>query len=435
MVSWVGPSVFAGQSVGGLVAFLPESFAIGALSVVNTFVSQNLGARRDRRCGQYAWSGAIMVAAFMVLVLPLAAFGRQIFAAIGHSPAVQTNEVLYFRYMILSMPVTLSISVLEQFFYGIHRPRVVFAAAIAANALNIVGDYVLIFGKLGLPALGLRGAAIATMSCWGVQLTILASVFLSGRMHARYATRNARAARLWQCKDIVRIGWPAGLNFIIDIACWNVFTVFLVGRFGTGQLAAANVAARYISLSFMPAVGISVAATALVGRYVGEGRLHLARLRVRTAAVAAVIYMGVCGAAFLAFRHNLIGAFVNIGDQRAAAEGIDLSSIVTYGGRIMVCAAVFQMFDAIGIVYTGALRGAGDTRWPLVVSGVMAVVMLVGGATAMVLLLPQLQSLGPYLAATAYIIALGGVMFWRFRSGTWEKIDLLGDPAAHAGEE
>jgi MATE family multidrug resistance protein len=100
--------------------------------------------------------------------------------------------------------------------------------------------------------------------------------------------------------------------------------------------------------------------------------------------------------------------------------------IVRIGGNVMICAAAFQLFDALGIVYIGALRGAGDTRWPMAVSIACSWAVFVGGGIAVVNLLPQLTSLGPWLAASGYIILLGALLAWRFESGAWRRIDLLG---------
>ena len=110
------------------------------------------------------------------------------------------------------------------------------------------------------------------------------------------------------------------------------------------------------------------------------------------------------------------------------------ADILRIGATVMICAAVFQCFDAVGIVFAGALRGAGDTFWPMVITFVMAWTMVIGGGAAMIRWMPQLQSIGPWIAASAYVIVLGLVMAWRFESGAWRKIDLLGrrPPAAVA---
>jgi len=429
MVAHLGPAIFSAQAIGGLVAFVPESFSIGALGVVNTYVSQNLGAGRQRRCGQYAWAGLAIAMLLSVLFMPLAAVARPLFAAIGHAADVQPMEILYFRYMILAVPLTMSVRVLEAFFYGLHRPIIVVATSLLANLLNVVGNYVLIFGKLGFPEMGLEGAAVASVASWLVQLAILLSVFLSHRIHRRFGTRMVRAVRLRQCKDILRIGWPAGMRFFIDLFTWTIFTANLIGRFGTAHLAAATAAVRYMTLSFMPAVGIGIATTAIVGRYIGRGQPDIARKRAHTATITAIAYMGACALAFLLFRHPMVRLFTKISSD-AATSGLEAEKIVRIGGRIMVCAAVFQVFDAVGVVFSGALRGAGDTRWPMVITACLSIVVLVGGGTAMVLFLPELESLGPYIAATAYVIVLGLVMAWRFESGAWRRINLLGPRAA-----
>lgn len=122
----------------------------------------------------------------------------------------------------------------------------------------------------------------------------------------------------------------------------------------------------------------------------------------------------------MVFRHSLIGVSVggDVNPERAA-------EIARIGGSLLVCAAVFQMADAVGIIYTGALRGAGDTRWPGIVRMIYSWVFIVGGGLAMVRLLPALTSIGPWIASAVYIIALGITMGRRFEGGRWRSIRLL----------
>ena len=424
MVARTGQAAFIGQGVGALVAFVPEAFSIGIIGVINTFVSQNLGAGRSRRCGQYAWAGLGICGILSAIFLPLFFLAKPLFSLINHAADVQINEVLYFRYMILAMPLTMSIRALESFFYGLHKPRVVVTISIFANAVNVVGNYVLIFGKFGMPAMGLKGAAIATVASWSLQFTILLIVFLSRNTHLRFGTRFVRAVRFSHFRDIFRVGWPAGISFFIDLTTWTVFTTLLVGHFGKTHLAAAQAAARYMTLSFMPAIGMSIATTALVGRYIGMGRRDLARKRAHCALRITMIYMGVCALIFFFFRHWLIGLFAHHNPVGLDKE-VAMQEMIVVGGRIMICAAVFQLFDACNIIFNGALRGAGDTRWPMVVMFMLSTVVLVGGGTAMVIYLPQLKSLGPYIAATAWVVLLAPILTWRFESGAWRKINLL----------
>jgi MATE family multidrug resistance protein len=179
---------------------------------------------------------------------------------------------------------------------------------------------------------------------------------------------------------------------------------------------------RYEQLAFMPAIGISIAATALVGRYIGEKKPHLAQRRVYAALVLAVGYMGLCGLSFWFWRQGLIRFYLTLDQPSDAAL---VGQIVRVGGWVLIIGAIFQVFDATGIIFIGALRGAGDTLWPMVVSAVLNLSIILGGGYLMLHLFPRLESLGVWMACAAYVIILGVVMLARFRAGKWRRINLL----------
>ena len=428
MVSELGPEPLAAQLTAGMLAFVFESFIMGMLTTVNTYVSQNLGAGRRERCGQYARAGLLLAIGMSALSLPLIFLSEPLFDVLGHSDKLRPLEAMYFRYMIVTIVFGQSAVVLARFFYGIHRPGIVFLAAVIANTFNVGANYVLIFGKLGFPAMGLEGAAIGTLAGTALELLVLLALFLGPRMHALYATR--RRTVLWsQCREILALGWPAGTQFASDLLSWGVMTTVLIGRFGSDHLAAHTATVRFISLSFMPAIGIGNACTALVGRYIGKGRPDLAKKRAHAGLILAMAYMGFCGLALFVFRHPFVGFFVKVTPDEAttAAEAARrAATIVHLGGRIMVCAAVFQLFDAANIVYIGALRGAGDTRMPMIMTVILSWSLVVGGGVLAVHVAPWLTSQGPWIAASAFVILLAMAMAWRFESGAWREIELLG---------
>jgi len=414
MVSKVGAAPFSAQFLAGMSAFVPEAMILGLLTVVNTYVSQNLGAGRYKRAGQYAWAGMVVAFAAAVLISTLWFFSDAMFSTIGHEE--WALESMYFKYMIVAILVTLPTRVLEQFFFGVHRPRIVLLASVLTNVLNIGINYVLIFGKLGMPAMGLQGAAIGSVTAWAVQFLILLAIFLSPALHRKFATRMVKATRWRHCKDILRVGWPAGVQLCNDMLSWSVCVAVLAGSFGVAHRAATTIAMRYIGLAFMPAVGIGIATTALVGRYIGHGQPDIARKRAHQGVITAMVWMGMCGAAFWIFRYPMARFF-------ATTDQAD--EIVRIGVQIMICAAIFQLSDAVSIVYIGALRGSGDTKWPMFVTLILSWCIIVGGGIVAVTLLPQLESLGPWIAASIYVIVMGAAMAWRFESGAWRKIDLL----------
>jgi MATE family multidrug resistance protein len=141
----------------------------------------------------------------------------------------------------------------------------------------------------------------------------------------------------------------------------------------------------------------------------------------------AVLWMGACALGFVLFRHELTNVFI---DADTAAESA--ARIRAIGAGIFVCAAIFQLLDAVGIVYTGALRGAGDTLFAGIATVVLSWVVIIGGGIVMTRVAPQLESIGPWLAATAYIVLLGIVLAIRFERGGWRKLHLMHDAAAES---
>jgi len=346
-----------------------------------------------------------------------------------HGVKAAALETMYFRYMLLCLIPMLLSKVLEQFFFGLGRSNVVLVSSFLANAFNIFANWVLIYGHWGFPAMGLKGAAVGTVLGTLVMLGVLATVFFSRRSHERYATRRPRDMKLRECGEILRIGWPAGVQFCADVLAWGMITAYLIGKnFGMDHLAANTTAIRYMAISFMPAVGIGIATTALVGRYIGEARPDLALRRVRAGLIAAVGYMGLCGLGFFLFRHELVRFYISVvptQDNTAAQIAARIDQITYIGGRLLLCAAIFQVFDAVAIIYNGALRGAGDTFWPMITTILLCWVFQVGGGFTIVYAFPGLESLGPWISASAFIVMLAVVFCWRFESGSWRKIDLL----------
>ncbi|MHC4717553.1 MAG: MATE family efflux transporter [Planctomycetota bacterium] len=434
----VGYDALSAHFVSAILSFLPAAVAMGTLSVVNTFVSQNLGAGRGRRCGQYAWHGLYLAVLLALLALPLAAVGPKLFAGLSAliarwggqaaAPKELALQTMYFRYMIVGMPLMLMGRSMGQFFFGIHRPWVVMVIILLAVGVNVGANYVLITGAGPFPPLGLEGAAIGTIIAWAFGLVLALGWFLRGEYDRQFRTRSGWRFRVRFCRDILRVGWPAGMHFGLDIMAWSIFNSVLVAYFGPIHKAASAAAVRYMHVSFMPTVGIGIACTALVGRYIGRGRPDLARRRARASVGIAVVYMGLCGVAFWLFRYPLIETFIRwqVGGPGVAHGAAVQDEIIRIGSMVLICAAVFQCFDAVGIVFAGALRGAGDTFWPMVITFVMAWTIIVGGGAAMIRWLPQLQSIGPWVAASVYVIILGMVMAWRFECGAWQRIDLLG---------
>jgi MATE family multidrug resistance protein len=423
LVSRIGPDpVYVGaQGNGGLAAFVPIAIAMGVLTIINTYVSQNMGAGKPERGPAYAWNGLWMAAAFWLVVLvPYGFLLPTIFAKAGLDPRQAELATVYGQISVFGSILTMATRAIAQFFYGMHRASVVLVAGVAANVINLGLNYVLIFGKLGLPAMGIAGSATGTVIATAVELSIPMTVFLGPRLNGLYCTRAAWRLSWPHVRDLVRLGWPAGVMFGNEMVCWSYFMVHLVSQFGKHHATAGWIAHQYMQMSFMPAVGISVACTALVGKYMGMRRPDLAARRAWLGLTVAMIYMGICGVLFVVLRRPMIALFVS-----GETPEVDRAELIRVGSLFLLATATFQLFDAVAMTTSGSLRGAGDTVVPGIATVILSWGIIVGGGKAMTRFAPGLASLGPWMAASAYIIVLSLFLAARFVSGRWKSIRLV----------
>jgi MATE family multidrug resistance protein len=432
MVSVLGPTEVAAQGNGGMWSWVAISIAFGKLTLVNTLVSQRVGAGRTDEIARYGWAGLWVAFGYWLLVLVPFAFAiGPLFAAMGHDGALLDMETRYAQALLLAGIVTVGAKAMSNFFFGLQRPKVVTVAAIAGNITNVLCNYLFIYGERGLPELGLPGvpgapaygvlgAAIGTIIGTAVELAVPLVVFFSRGLEREFAVSRAWRPHWPAIRDVLRLGWPAGLQFGNEMVCWAIFMTVLAGGFGSAHMTAGWAAMRFVHISFMPAVGLSTAATSLVGKHIGEGDLARAARSAHASVTIAVLWMTLCATVFIVFRNELTGVFVD-----ADAPADLAAQIRAIGAEIFICAAVFQTLDAVGIVYTGALRGAGDTVVPGVATVVLSWLVIVLGGWAMTVWFPALEATGPWIAATAYIAILGVFVAIRFERGGWRSRHLL----------
>jgi MATE family multidrug resistance protein len=440
LVSRLGPEFVGARGNGGLAAWVPQSIAMGLFQVINTYVSQNMGAGKPERGPAYVWNGLWIALAWCLLLQPYALALPSLFAKAKMNAHQADLAATYGRILIAGAMLNMSTRAISQFFYGMHKAGVVMVAGVTANILNLFIAGVLVFGNGPIPedlglfgrvigaigrALfiapqGIAGSAYGTVIATAFELAIPLFVFLGPTLNRLYGTRAAWRPSLPHLKGILKLGWPGGLMFGNEMICWGFFMVFLVSGFGPAHASAGWIAHQYMSLSFMPAVGISVAATAIVGKYIGMGRHDLAQKRAWLCLWVAAAYMGLCGLLFVIFRQHLVQLFIEKGTPPE-----EVADLIRLGSLMLIACACFQLFDAAAMVMSGALRGAGDTVFPGLATIVASWVVIVGGGLAMVWLFPGLESLGPWIAAATYIFSLCVMLVWRFKTGKWKSFKLV----------
>jgi len=414
MVAHYSKEALAAVLPAGMLGFVPSSFMLGVMTTVNTYVSQCFGRKVYRDCSHYCWQavylGLTYTCCTFVVVWPLA---PRIFALMSQPESIIPLEVTYLRIMLVGQFVVVFIWATNQFFMGVHRAEVTMITALISQVVNVAANYVLIFGKFGFPEMGIAGAAWGTVIGAAVNAFTRTFWFLGPTTHRQFRSRSTLRLDLGKIWDLLKVGSPAGFAFCVNTAFVGALLFTLIGRFGEDALAATSAVYSCMTVSFMPVVGMGIALTAVVGKSIGRGDKAAATQQTRRTLVVAVMYMGAVGAGFYLFRHGIIRIW---GLNRAASA---------LGAKLLICAAVFQIFDAVLITYTGALRGAGDTLWLGFITSIGAILILALGGGVIVVCFPQWGAIGPWVAYTLHIIFAGLANHWRFRSNHWHNIDLF----------
>ncbi|REJ89086.1 MAG: MATE family efflux transporter [Planctomycetota bacterium] len=288
---------------------------------------------------------------------------------------------------------------------------IVFLVMSIVNVVNVVVSAVYATGWAGFPALGWDGVAIGTAAAHVVGGLLLLALLGRGYDGLKI-TREIFRPDLPRIRRILRIGVPGGVDVLSVIGCHLIF-LSLINGLGTAAAAAHNVAVRLESMAFLPGAGIAVAATTLTGQFLGAGdRRRASRALLVACLVGSAVLAGV-GFVFWFGGYQLASTFVSAGEQEVARQAAALLKIAAY--------AMVPL--ALQMILTGGLRGAGDTRWPLLFSLIGLLGLRI--PLAYVLSAPGLGNLGVEGAWWAMLIDLSvrcGLIVWRFRHGGWQRV-------------
>ncbi len=410
MVGRLGAVELAGVGLAGTLVWGLYSFFNGLVNGVNTFVAQDYGAKRYRHIGLISWQGIYFTIFSGIALLILSGYSSDLFRLLGPADEVQAVGAGYLKIRMRGGMFMVFWMCMSAFLRGLGDTRTPLKITVMANAINILGDYVLIFGKFGFPRLGTDGAAIATVFAVAIGAVAFLLVFIFHKDAELYGTRSQWRPRLDSMKRLSGVGLPIGLQWLLDMGSFIFFSA-LIGRIGTMELAANAATIRLMSLSFMPVYGLSIAATTLVGQYIGSGEVHYSVKSGNSALRLGFYYTLLVAAVFLVFPERLV-AIINSDPK-----------VVAVGANIIRLAAVFQVCDGLGIVSNGCLRGAGDTRWAMYIGVGYAWLMFVPFAYIGGFVLKG-GAVGAWAGATIYICALGITLFARFKSGKWQSIKI-----------
>ncbi len=426
MLSHFNGLALAASLSAGVVWFTMFSFWLGFVSYISSFVAQYIGANRQKRVGIVVWQGLILALVGGVVVGSGYLWGEWLFTALGHAPAQIAFEIPYFKIVCLGTVFFIMTNALMTFWNGRGQTWMVTLQEILSTLVNIAVNYVLIFGDDGLERLGVGRWGIAQMGISGAAIgTVVSAIsgfcftlimFLQKKHRKKYNTLPKRFFFISLFKRVIKYGLPSGVQFCLDVTSFGVF-IHLLALMGNKISIASTIAFTFNAVLFIPVTSVGVTAGIFVGQGIGAENIELAKRAVKNCLLVMLGYVGVLSIVFLLLPHEIIGLFPLAGTENVA-------EVYRITEKMLHYILLFFLLDGLMILFSGAIKGAGDTRF----------CMFVGTGMSWLFFALPCYIAYYYFEAGAWTLwkillgygIIGGIVFFsRYRSGKWQKMRVI----------
>jgi len=406
-------------SLGSTLFYTIGVFGSGIVLGMDTLVAQAYGAGRMEECHRTMWNALYLACTISpLLMLSVLAF-LPLFSHFGLSPALVAETVPFLKALVWStFPLALYFA-LRRYLQAMHIVKPVVFALISANLVNLLGNWVFVYGHLGARAFGVAGSGWSTCvsRAYMVAVLALAAVYYDRKRHSGL-WKASRRLELQRIGQLLRLGMPAALQLLLEIGAFATAT-FLIGKLGAVQLAGHQIALNVASFTYMVPLGICSAAAVRVGHAIGARDVRAAARAGWTAISLGALFMSFSGLMLFLFARPI---------ARIYTPEID---VIQAGATLLLVAAVFQLFDGLQVVATGALRGAGNTRIPMLANlvGYWVIGLPLG---AFLCFKMKMGAVGMWVGLCLALVLIGIALV-----GVWHAVikQLLAPPAVKPGLE
>lgn len=412
-LAWHSHDALAACVPAGVLAMTFASMFMGLASYTSVFISQYYAKRKYASVTVSLWQGVLLAVMSSLLLAGLTPLGNAMINAFGHEAQVRALELKYFGILNLFGGLAVINNALASFFSGRGQTKIPMWTALIGNLINIGLDYVMIFGKLGFPEMGIAGAAWGTIISQGTITAMFGALIFARKNRTEYKISKLAGFYKPVFSRLLRFGLPNGFGFLMDILSFTLFT-FMVGNIDTISLQASNVVMSMQPVVFTVILGLGIGIQILVSKYQGIKRPDLSVRVVKNACKIGYTYAFGIGILFF------FGAplFVNLFIPPSSADAAVIAA-KTY--PLIKLVSLFVVFDATYLIFGEAIRGAGDTKFYMYVMLFCAWGMLIPGTWYIVYKL-QLSVFWVWSWLTFYASVTAVVMLWRFFRGRWKSI-------------
>jgi multidrug resistance protein, MATE family len=418
-LSRYSPEAVAAVITAGLASWLITCVFSGTAGFTSTLVAQYIGAGQETRAPAIIRQGVYFSIASSAVVAAVTIFSNHFFKWAGHAEIVRQYEIVFFNISCWSAFFNIAGAAIVGYFAGQGKTTIIMIEQFFGLSITALLDYVLIFGNLGFPRLGVIGAAIATVSgqAAGFIFIVFAYIFSVRRSHITPFQSFGIDRQI--IGKILRFGFPGGIRSFIDMLAWTVFP-FFVGRIGTLELAASNIAFRINVIAIFPVIGLSIAVSILTGQAQGAKSPGQSLIIWRKGMVLSLSFTALLGLTYLLIPYLFYSLFYS--PQAMSAEYF--KSLSNLGAMMLKLMALYCLFDSVSIVTLGLLQGAGDTRWTMSAAFVLYAVFF-GALFWIDHVHGSVKSL--WIAATVFTISQSFLWISRFIAGKWKTIEIVDD--------
>ena len=356
MVGKLGAEPLAAAALANGLFFLIMVFGIGMSHAITVLVSIAKGENSEQKCGVILRQGLIVNIVFGIILTVLTFIAAQVVIYLNQEENVAILTKSYLSILSLSILPFMLFQTYRQFVEGLSDTKTPMYLAIFANLVNILGNWILIFGNLGFPALGLEGAGFATLFTRSFMGIGMMMIVIKAKKYKKFdPSLNFKSLNKKVISKIVKIGFPSGLTYTLEVSAF-AFAAIMIGWLGSAQLAAHQIAINLASISYMVVLGISAAATIKIGNAVGANNYQDAKLVGYSALFLGIIFMSCTGLLFIIFNKFLPSLYIS-----------DLE-VIEFASTLLFIAALFQLSDGVQAVGLGILKGLKDVKIPMIIT-------------------------------------------------------------------
>jgi MATE family multidrug resistance protein len=415
-LSRLGPEQMNAAMGGGVAMQMMMFFFIGLTGYTTALVAQYYGARKDNMTSVAAFQAILIALIAYPVILICKPLGLAFFEFMDIPEGQIGYQKAYYNIVIYGVVIGILRNVISCYFSGIGKTRIVMIASLAAMVVNIGLDYVLIYGKLGFPEMGVEGAAIATVIGGFCGLIIMTAVYFGKRNRDAFSIMESFRFDKDVMRKLLYFGYPAGLELFLNFMAFTSM-IFIFHSRGPVSATASTIMFNWDLISFIPLLGIEIAVTSLVGRYMGAGEPEIAHRSAISGIRTGIFYSMVILLLFLFVPEYLVRIF------HPRSENAIFEEVIPVATAMIRIAAMYVLAEAVMVAVVGALRGAGDTHFTMLIS-----VTAHWTFVPVVYLMLRVWNLSPVAAWLGLVITFlvfCGVLILRYRSGKWQTIRVV----------